>query len=311
MKKMVIISSVIVIACSLCAGNALAESQKSPQAKKTQVVIIGTIHGMHLKNPKYSPQILKEIILSLEPDAILNELPLSQVEPNGRPIEKIRHKNNYPECWAADNVAMQLGVRQIPFDMPDRQQYYKKANHFEKLNRAGRLLKTWAQDISEDQRNSTDLKILQIDELATQAQLHLMNHSGPESINSKALDSIVKIRRCVETDILSTIVGKHPEYKTFEKDIRYFGRYWQKRNRIMADNIVKAAKEYPEKRLLVITGCEHRYILRELLKDEKSIELKEYWQIIEPKTIMSARLEAGRQKADCQVGLVKIKRVEK
>jgi hypothetical protein len=51
----------------------------------------------------------------------------------------------------------------------------------------------------------------------------------------------------------------------------------------MVDNIVKAAKEYPGKRLVVITGATHRYTLRDLLKDVNSIDLKEYWEITSPK----------------------------
>jgi hypothetical protein len=47
----------------------------------------------------------------------------------------------------------------------------------------------------------------------------------------------------------------------------------------MVQNILKAAQAYPGKRLCVLTGCEHRYILRDLLKDIPSIEVKEYWEL--------------------------------
>ncbi len=60
-----------------------AQTENDYSAKKTEIVIIGTIHSTHYENPSYSPDILKEIILSLKPDVILNELPLSLVDPNG------------------------------------------------------------------------------------------------------------------------------------------------------------------------------------------------------------------------------------
>ncbi|MHC4572442.1 MAG: hypothetical protein ACYS0C_10260, partial [Planctomycetota bacterium] len=115
----------VILCCVLYASDGLADSQAA-EAKKTQVVIIGTIHGGHYKNPKYSCEVLKEIILSLKPDAILNELPLSLVDPNDRPL--FRNPNKHPEGWAADTVATKLGIRQIPFDRPDRQENFKKTN---------------------------------------------------------------------------------------------------------------------------------------------------------------------------------------
>ena len=47
----------------------------------------------------------------------------------------------------------------------------------------------------------------------------------------------------------------------------------------MADSIVKATKEYTGKRLVVVTGATHRYILYDLLRDNRHVELKEFWEI--------------------------------
>ena len=59
----------------------------------------------------------------------------------------------------------------------------------------------------------------------------------------------------------------------------------------MVDNIVKAAKNHPGKRLVVITGATHRYVLRDLLKNEECIELKEYWETPEAKQEKNALLQ--------------------
>jgi hypothetical protein len=36
---------------------------------------------------------------------------------------------------------------------------------------------------------------------------------------------------------------------------------------------------YPGKRLVVLTGYEHRYRLRELLAQQKGVSVKEFWEV--------------------------------
>ena len=132
--------------------------------------------------------------------------------------------------------------------------------------------------------NSVDLKIAQLLNHVGKAEHHLIVNGTPEIINSEAHDSIARTKHSVWHDILPGILTKYPGYETLIDDYHFYKDQHRQRNRIMADNIVRATKEYPGKRLVVITGAEHRYILRDLLKDEKSIDLKEYWEIIEPDT---------------------------
>jgi hypothetical protein len=47
----------------------------------------------------------------------------------------------------------------------------------------------------------------------------------------------------------------------------------------MDDNIMKVVAQYPGKRIAVVTGAEHRYILRDLLSERPGIILREYWQV--------------------------------
>jgi hypothetical protein len=266
------------VCLSLCAAYSSAKSQVPPASTKTQIVIIGTLHEFHYNNPKYPPEVLKEIILALKPDAILNELPLSKVDPNGRPLN-----HNYlasPECWAADMVATQLGVKQIPFDRPDREENFKKTNYFERQKKSNEQARKWLGELQENDPNSLDLKIVQIGIDASQAQADLFD-AAPEFINCNAFDLLIKIKHSVWENILHDLIEKYSDYKTLASEACFLTEQWHIRNRIMADNIIKAAKQYPRKRLVVITGAEHRYILRDLLKDESGIDLKEYWEVID------------------------------
>lgn len=274
--------------CIFYPANTFAETQVSPEVPKTQVVIIGTIHSAHHKNPKYSPDVLKEIILSLKPDAILNELPLSLVDSNGRP--KHRDYSSSPEGWASYTAAMELGgIPQIPFDRPDRQENFKKTNYFGRQKRANKLSRKWGEEVMKEYPNSVDLKISQLLNHVGKAEYHLFMNCAPEIINSEAHDSIARTKHSVWHDILPDILTKYPGYETLIDDYHFSRDQWRQRNRIMADNIIKTARQYPDKRLIVVTGATHRYILRDLLKDEKGIDLKEYWEIIEPNTAESEK----------------------
>ncbi|MHC4457483.1 MAG: serine hydrolase [Planctomycetota bacterium] len=279
------------------------------EAQKTQVVIIGTTHSAHQENHKYTPEILKEIILLLKPDAILNELPLSLVDPNGRPIKEIRSKGgDCPEVWAADTVATKLGIKQIPFDRPDRQENFKKTNYFERRKRWNKLGNKWGEQVNKNDPNCLDLKIAKLWSYASLAEGQLFIKSPPEVINSDAHDSIIRVKHSLWYDIMPTILQKYPGYETLIDDYHFARDQWHQRNQIMADNITKAAKKYPGKRLVVVTGATHRYTLRDLLRDEKSIELKEYWELIESNVVKPEKHELEKQKTDNQMQIKRNKK---
>ena len=276
MSRMFRVLGMTLFCLNLYIGSTFAQTEDDHNARKTQVVIIGTLHHFHYDNPKYTPEVLKEIILSLKPDAILNELPLSQVDPNGRPL--FRDPLKHPEGWAADTVAQQLGIKQIPFDRPDRQENFKKTNYFERQRKSSEQTQKWLESLQKKDPNSLDFRIAQIGINASYAQADLFD-AAPEVINCDAFDLLIRIKHSVWKSILPEIIEKYPDYVGVVAEDRFFADQWNVRNRIMADNIIKAAKQYQGKRLVVITGAEHRYILRDLLKDEPSIELKEYWEI--------------------------------
>jgi hypothetical protein len=255
-------------------------------AEKTQVVIVGTIHSSHLENPNYTPDMLKEIISSLKPDVILNELPLNQVESDGRPLKGFRKKDNPsgPECWAADTVATQLGIKQIPFDISNRYQFLMETKYFEIQERVDKLYEEWCEDLEENGSDSDTLatNIMRLWSNCYQSEAFLFYNSGPKLINSDAHDSIIRNKTLIWYEVMPIILEKYPSYKSLLEDYKSQKSSWLERNKIMADNIVNAAKQYSGKRVVVVTGATHRYILRDLLEKQNFIDLKEYWEIAEP-----------------------------
>ncbi len=154
MKNICQTAILIALCLRLHAADSATISQVTSETKKTEVVIIGTIHSRHYENPKYSAEILKQIIFSLKPDAILNKLPLSHVDPNGRP--RFRDPQKHPEGWAADTVATLLSIKQIPFDRSDRQENFRNTKYFERQKQSSRLTKKWIEQIEKQDPNSAD-----------------------------------------------------------------------------------------------------------------------------------------------------------
>ena len=282
MKRFLEIISIVLLSSGFCFGEKTAGQVNEGKLRRAEVVIIGTIHSRHYENSNYSPEKLKEIILSLKPDVILNELPLSLVESDGRPLERIRSKDNTsgPESWVADTVAQQLGIKQIPFDRPDRQENFRKTKYFEKQSKSAELKKIMGEHIERIAPNSNYIKMVQLQGYASQAEASLFLNAKPDVMNSEAHDSIIRIKKSLWYDLVPRIMVKYPGFKEVVALDHFFRDEWNVRNTIMVENIVKAANEYPGKRLVVITGATHRYILRDLLKDNPHVELKEYWEII-------------------------------
>jgi len=257
---------------------AAEEADTKPNTKRTQLIILGTLHGGHFQNPSYGPNVLKEILLSLKPDAILNESSLSEAENDGRPIcREIR----VPEFWASDRVATQLGIRQIPYDRPERQELYRKTRYYERQKKSFDQYQAWAEETKKKDPENADLVVLGLWGTASSSQMYFHLRAGPEIINSNGFDSVIRIKHTVYQSITPELLAKYPGNEELVKEFEFFGDEWRERNEIMADNILKAAREFVGDRLVVLTGSEHRYILRDLLEAAEEVELKEYWQVVD------------------------------
>ena len=274
------------------ASQDINEPNGAASIQKTQVIIIGTIHGRHLQNSDYKPEVLKDIILSLKPAAILNESPLSQWDPNGRPL--YRDHDKHPEGWASYTAARQLNAKQFPYDRPNRNEHYRKTDYWKRSKTAQELAERWSQQQHEKNPNCVDLKILQLLIDASGAQGAIDIHGGPKQINCESYDRLIRVKHSLNKEILPRIIGGYPGFEQAAEYGEFYHNEWHERNEIMANNIVKIATDYKGKRIVVLTGSEHRYILKDLLKNKKTIILREYWQIEENEKKLQALNEKAK-----------------
>jgi hypothetical protein len=216
-------------------------------------------------------------VLALKPSAILIERPSNVVE---NPDDG---EFNIPEYWAANQAASHLSVPYIPYDRPNLDEYYAKIRYSERGNAMANKWFKWSEDIiKKKDPESIDRKIADLYTCDLQAESCLTDaaNAKPEIINSEVLDAVVRLKNSLYHEILPEIHKNDSDYEELVSESRFFRDDWSERNRIMADNIIKAAKQYPGQRLVVLVGASHRYILRDLLKDTDGIDLKEYWELI-------------------------------
>jgi hypothetical protein len=90
-------------------------------------------------------------------------------------------------------------------------------------------------------------------------------------------------------DIEPIILKKYSGYEKLIENCLFEKNQWIERNQIMAENIIGVAKENPGKRLVVLAGATHRYILRDLIGEQSFIDLKEYWEIAEPFAVVDSQ----------------------
>jgi hypothetical protein len=100
-----------------------------------------------------------------------------------------------------------------------------------------------------------------------------------DSLNTATADSLAARRQRTQYQLIGKIVATHPALMEFRAFYRINEAYWGIRNRAMARNIAAWLVRYPRKRLVVLTGFNHRYyLLRELRPRQQALRftLMEY-----------------------------------
>jgi len=283
MTKMCVAKKEFAVFAFLVAGCITARPQintTAGAAVPTQVVIIGTIHEGHLANKKYSLDTLRNIIVAVKPSAILVELP---PKISGWPtVESGRVTNGLAvnENMAANRAADALGVKVFQYDVEGRNEYYRKTHYLERVKAAERNLNDWMNVETLKDAKSIQARSARLAVDAMMRQSRINKDGRPEELNSAAYDMLIATKRGMLDDILPKLLAMTGQ-RGLAGECFFIADVWHERNRTMARNIQDIANAFAGKRVVVLTGSEHRYILRELLGNVPELELKEFYEIPE------------------------------
>jgi hypothetical protein len=272
---------VIAVAVLLATGCLTARPQTNAAATAsvpTQVIILGTLHGFHKANTNYSLDVLRNVIVAMKPSAILVELPPEiggwPTVHNGCVTKGLDVEEGTAENLAADA----LGVNIIPYDRKGRNEIYQRTRYFPRQIAASERLQNWLEVQTQKEPSSIQVLTLRLLSDAAATQSRFNGSGGPELINSPAYDMVIATKHGINYGIVPKLLVASGEQE-LSKEFLFLADQWEERNQTMARNILEIARKFAGKRLVVLTGSEHRYLLRELLAKAPELELKEFYQV--------------------------------
>jgi len=244
------------------------------------MVIVGTLHGQHHTSTHYSPEELRRILVALAPAAICVELDSTFFTEDGEIRPEIGNAEDFPDMEMVCEARKVLGVRLLPFDREGRDAFYTKNNYLERQQRLNDWVTAWLQERSTACPGHPAVRIAHMVEEAERAQTALNAMAPASLVNSGAYDAVIRMKHSLG-NILTDLLSDEPGYDRVRDDDRLISDEWRDRNQEMANNLIRIASGFPRERLVVTTGSEHRYILRDLLAGQPGVTLKEYWEVVD------------------------------
>ena len=253
---------------------------------ETEIIILGGLHGMHKQNPKYSPVILRDVIVGTAPAAVLSELPeIVLGEPaivnrriNDRLVPGISDEN-----WSANAAADILNIPVIAYDRADRNENFIDTNYFERMDALYKNVAEWLSDKKNTESFPTEAAMLgSLSDRLLESQTYFSLNAGPEIVNSRGFDDLIRVKHEISDELLPGLSARTPSLGNLAGEFAFLRDQWDERNRIMADNIIAQARKFQGKRLVVICGVDHKYALRDLLSKIPSLKILEYYEAGSP-----------------------------
>ncbi|TGE03722.1 hypothetical protein [Hymenobacter fodinae] len=238
---------------------------------QNRVWLIGTAH----EETKYvTPDSLLHALNKLKPDVILLELEAQHFTKDFTfntatyPLKDYLTTN---ENIASYTYQQQHGTQLRPFDIEGRHAFYERERYREREQQLFAQIMKLYKSNQLSTAGKTDFELLL---LALGSYSNLSVRSLKE-LNSNVTTRYTALKSTVDFELMLSIVRQTNELAPWLPFAELRKAYWQKRNTAMCDNIVRYAREFTGKKLVVLVGNEHKYILQDMLK-QRNMEVKEY-----------------------------------
>lgn len=255
----------------------------------TAVCILATVHQA---NPNYNADSIVAILTSFQADLILTEEDsmlfetyhkaynqtlqkplLARVGRSfgfGRPEEiEGRAVRKYKISHPAVDIR--------PFDYEGRNAFFEIHNTFFNENKVSNRLETLTSNHSLTQEHATIWGTYE----NMNDTLNKLSSQTPHSINQQAYYDLTERRQDYQYNKVAEIVNANDSLKEYRVFYKTNADFWDIRNKKMAEHILNFIRQYPQKRIMILTGSMHKYyLLKELgmLQDEYKFRLREYYE---------------------------------
>ena len=242
----------------ILSANVMAQQKHTNNDYDTRLYLVGT---MHQDFARFTTDDLVSIFRKIKPDVILVE----------RDSSMLTKDNWYPKVISPELEQRAVTIYRkesdfiiLPYEYEGRNAY-KRKNEFKKNDT---LLFTEIKQLKSKRKLSDDsLRWLKEVDLATELVASLLNESACV-FNSDTALKVVKQRKNRMYNNISLIIKDNAELAEFESHWKRVIDFWHIRNKSMAENIIRHYKNYTGKKILVLNGFSHKYLLTHHLTEE-------------------------------------------
>lgn len=235
-----------------------------------QIWLIGTAHE---EKNYINADSLISALNKIKPDLILVELESKYFTKDYRFNLEL-----YPDLLSTnENIAShkyhQLHtVKLRPFEIEGRNEFYRSENYFENENQMFDEMLCLYKNNKLSENCKTDFEIL----LSSLNSYSKVKYRSLSEANSDVATKFLALTNEINFDLMISIVRHTKELEKWLKFSELRKDFWNRRNKAMYDKINDYSNEYPDKKIVILVGNDHKYFLLELLKQNK-FEVKNYF----------------------------------
>ena len=239
----------------------------SQNSNKTKLYIIGTVHE---SSDILNPEMLFTVLNDIKPDILLQENDSEQIKTYFADIRatsneqnaSLKYLENYPETL------------NLPFEFEGRNTYRKSNGMTPTDNLTIKLIDSLYNNNLLSVESSKIFK----DYLEANAALIEFSKKGFKALNSIEFDSMNRYRQNIQHKLLPKITESEPIFAehfvtkpdgqkiSFRDGYKLWCNFWDLRNNSMAINIIRTSYQHKGKKIVVLTGVQHKYYIKELLE---------------------------------------------
>lgn len=111
--------------------------------------------------------------------------------------------------------------------------------------------------------------------------LNVLANETLYDLNNKTSMSVIKLRQDLNYNKTLIMCYRNDQLSRYREFWKQNGEFWIFRNKQMIENILNYCNEFKGKRIVVLTGFYHKYLLCEGLEkvaQERGIVIKEFWE---------------------------------
>ena len=255
----------------------------------TTVCVLATVH---LANTNYNADSIVAILNKFQPDLILTEEDTLLFETFHKGYDQTVQKPLFArvgrsfgfgnpeeiEGRAVRKYKISCPAVDIrPFDYEGRNAFFEKNSTFSKEEEVGNRLESLVSNHSLSQEQAIIWRAYG----NLNDSLNKQSNQTPYFINQQTYYDLTAKRQDYQYHKVADIVNSNDSLKEYRAFYQINADFWDSRNKQMVEHIVNFIRQYPKKRIMVLTGSMHKYyLLKELtrVQDNLKFRLKEYYE---------------------------------